>query len=308
MSALRTILEGKGSTVHYVGPEVSVLEAVGRMCRQSHRRAPRRGARRGNWHHLRARHHDAPRPREARPGEHTRRGHHDEERPLHRPEPGARAGDGPDDGAPGPPPPRRRGPNRRSGCVSHRRSRPLGEPQPGLRDPLALRLRATVFIPDSSLTVGLTCSPHGGPFPSRPRADGRAHARHRRPARQDRARAAPRGVTQERQAAAREGRLRPDAARSPHRPLGAAREDAAVPGLRAPGHPPRRRVHRDGRRPDGQERLAPAPLARGGRGVGEDVHRSGLQDPRPRRRRRSAPTPSGSTSSRRSRSSSSWRR
>jgi len=33
MSALRTILEGKGSTVHYVGPEVSVLEAVNRMCR-----------------------------------------------------------------------------------------------------------------------------------------------------------------------------------------------------------------------------------------------------------------------------------
>jgi CBS domain-containing protein len=33
MSALRTILEGKGSTVHYVGPEATVLEAVGRMCR-----------------------------------------------------------------------------------------------------------------------------------------------------------------------------------------------------------------------------------------------------------------------------------
>lgn len=33
MSALRTILERKGSTVHYVGPEVTVLEAVKRMCR-----------------------------------------------------------------------------------------------------------------------------------------------------------------------------------------------------------------------------------------------------------------------------------
>ena len=33
MSALRTILEGKGSTVHYVGPDVTVLEAVHRMCR-----------------------------------------------------------------------------------------------------------------------------------------------------------------------------------------------------------------------------------------------------------------------------------
>jgi len=33
MSALRTILEGKGTTVHYVGPEVPVLEAVGRMCK-----------------------------------------------------------------------------------------------------------------------------------------------------------------------------------------------------------------------------------------------------------------------------------
>jgi CBS domain-containing protein len=33
MSALRTILEGKGTTVHYVGPEITVLEAVDRMCR-----------------------------------------------------------------------------------------------------------------------------------------------------------------------------------------------------------------------------------------------------------------------------------
>ena len=33
MSAVRTILEAKGSTVHYVGPEVTVLEAVGQMCR-----------------------------------------------------------------------------------------------------------------------------------------------------------------------------------------------------------------------------------------------------------------------------------
>ena len=33
MSALRTILEGKGTTVQYVGPDVTVLEAVNRMCR-----------------------------------------------------------------------------------------------------------------------------------------------------------------------------------------------------------------------------------------------------------------------------------
>jgi CBS domain-containing protein len=32
MSALRTILEAKGTTVHYVGPDVTVLEAVERMC------------------------------------------------------------------------------------------------------------------------------------------------------------------------------------------------------------------------------------------------------------------------------------
>ena len=32
MSALRTILEGKGSNVHYVGPGATVLEAVRRMC------------------------------------------------------------------------------------------------------------------------------------------------------------------------------------------------------------------------------------------------------------------------------------
>lgn len=33
MSALRTILDGKDKTVQYVGPDASVLDAVGQMCR-----------------------------------------------------------------------------------------------------------------------------------------------------------------------------------------------------------------------------------------------------------------------------------
>jgi CBS domain-containing protein len=34
MSALRTILDGKDKTVHYVGPEVTVRDAVATMCRK----------------------------------------------------------------------------------------------------------------------------------------------------------------------------------------------------------------------------------------------------------------------------------
>ena len=57
-----------------------------------------------------------------------------------------------------------------------------------------------------------------------------------------------------RQAAARQGRLRPHRAGPAPGPHRAAQQDAAVPGPRPPGDLPDRRLHRDDRRPDRQER------------------------------------------------------
>ena len=61
-----------------------------------------------------------------------------------------------------------------------------------------------------------------------------------------------------------------------------------VPGPRAHGHLPHRRLHGDGGRPDRPEREPPAPHARRGRPLGRDVPRPGVQGPRPREGRAAA--------------------
>ncbi len=80
--------------------------------------------------------------------------------------------------------------------------------------------------------------------------------------------------------AARQGGVRSDRAGPAHRPHRADQQTAAVTGPGPPRRVSDRRFHGHDRRPDRQERHAPAAHARGSGGQREDLHRAGIQDTR----------------------------